>query len=79
MRIFGQTCPVRAKLFTINGLSAHSDQSALLGWLGKFKRPPQRTWVVHGEPLAAHALRDAIRKRLGWSAEVPELGQVISL
>jgi hypothetical protein len=26
---------------------------------------------VHGEPLAAYALRDAIGKRLGWKADVP--------
>ena len=52
---------------------------ALLGWLGKFRRPPRQTWVVHGEPLAAHALRDAIRARPGWRAEVPAEGQATAL
>lgn len=28
------------------------------------------------EPLAAHALRDEIKKRFGWKAAVPALGQV---
>jgi metallo-beta-lactamase family protein len=70
VRIFAETVPVRARVFTIGGLSAHADQTGLLQWLGGFKSPPQNTWVVHGEPLAALALRDRIREGLGWQAEV---------
>jgi len=55
VRIYGQDVAVRAKVFTIGGLSAHADRDALLGWLSKFRRAPRQTWVVHGEPLAAHA------------------------
>ena len=79
VRMWGDEYPVRARVFTIGGLSAHADRDALLGWLGKFRQPPRQTWVVHGEPLAAHALRDAIRERLHWRAEVPALGQVAAL
>jgi metallo-beta-lactamase family protein len=71
VRLFGEQYPVRARVFTIGGLSAHADQSALLAWLARFKRAPDRTWVVHGEPLAAHSLRDRIEERLGWHAAVP--------
>ena len=71
VRLFGVQYPVRAKLFTIGGLSAHADRSALLAWLGRFRKPPRQTWVVHGEPLAAHSLRDAIEAQLGWRAAVP--------
>jgi len=74
VRLFRETCPVRAKLFTINGLSAHADRDALLGWLGNFLRPPRQTWVVHGEPIAAHALRDEIEKRYRWHADVAQFG-----
>ena len=74
VRLFRESYPVRAKVFTINGLSAHADQQALLGWLAHFKRPPRQTWVVHGEPLAAHALRDQIEKRFRWRAGVPAKG-----
>ena len=69
VRLFGESFPVRAKVFTIGGLSAHADRSALLGWLAAFRRPPGKTWVVHGEPLAAFSLRDALLER-GWAAEV---------
>jgi metallo-beta-lactamase family protein len=79
VRLFGEEYPVRARVFTIGGLSAHADQTALLGWLGQFRKPPRQTWVVHGEPLAAHALRDAIQERLQWNAQVPEAGQKVDL
>ena len=79
VRLFGEEHPVRARVFTIGGLSAHADRSALLGWLGHFRKPPRETWVVHGEPLAAYSLRDAINQKPGWRAEVPRAGQVVSL
>jgi metallo-beta-lactamase family protein len=79
VRLFGEEYPVKARVFTIGGLSAHADRAALLGWLGHFRKPPAQTWVVHGEPLSAHALREAIEKRLGWNAAVPDSGQTVPL
>ena len=79
VRLFGEEYPVKARIFTIGGLSAHADQAALLGWLSHFRQPPARTWVVHGEPLSAHALRDAIQERLDWQAAVPEVGMKVDL
>ena len=79
VRIFRESYPVRAKLFTINGLSAHADRDALLGWIGQFRRPPGQTWVVHGEPLAAEALKKGIVDGFGWRAEVASAGQVVAL
>jgi metallo-beta-lactamase family protein len=79
VRLFGEDYPVKARVFTIGGLSAHADQPALLAWLGHFRRPPARTWVVHGEPLAAHALRDAIGEKMHWRASVPEAGEKVEL
>lgn len=77
VKLFGEAYPVRAKVFTIGGLSAHADRSALLGWLDGFRRPPRRTWVVHGEPLAAVSLCEAIRAKPGWRAEVAERGREV--
>ncbi len=79
VRLFGEEIPVRARIFTVGGLSAHADRSALLAWLAHFRAPPRQTWVVHGEPLAAHALREAIEAKPGWRAAVPTLGMEASL
>lgn len=80
VRIFGEEIPVRADIYTIGGLSAHADQAALLGWLRKFRRPPSRTFVVHGEKETADIFATVIRERLGWAAvAVPQLGSTAQL
>ena len=72
-RIYGKEIPVRAEIYTIGGFSAHADQAALLHWLKQFKRPPAQTFVVHGEPNAAQALADYIKK-MNWEVTIPALG-----
>ena len=79
IRIFRESYAVRAKIFTINGLSAHADRDALLGWLGGFRRPPGQTWVVHGESLAAESLKGDIVRQLKWQARVAANGEVVAL
>ncbi|NWG86251.1 MAG: MBL fold metallo-hydrolase [Hydrogenophilaceae bacterium] len=74
VKIFREWVPVRADLYTLGGLSAHADRDALLGWLGHFGRPPQTTFVVHGEEETAIGFAETIHKRLGWPAEVPVVG-----
>ena len=79
INLYREPYPVRAKVFTIGGLSAHADRDALLGWLANFRAVPKQCWVVHGEPLAAHALRDAIEGRYGWRAAVPAPRQTVEI
>lgn len=74
VRIFGDDIPVRAQVHTIGGLSAHADQAGLLEWLGALQQAPARTLVVHGEYSNALAFADALKQRLGWTAEVPAAG-----
>ncbi len=79
VRIHGQAVPVRARIESIDGLSAHADRDELLDWLGGFARPPRRTYAVHGEPHAAESLAAAIRARLGWTCEVAVADAVVPL
>ncbi len=78
-RIHGQDIPVRARVETIDGLSAHADQGEILRWLRGFERAPRQTYVVHGEPGPAHALAAAIVAELGWSAKPAEDGANVPL
>ncbi len=79
IRIFGEEIPVRAQVMVSDAYSAHADQGDILRWLGGFKRPPRMTWIVHGEPEAARALRERIAQDLGWPTAVAETGQTVSL
>lgn len=80
VHLFGQPVPVRARICTVGGLSAHADQKALLDWLRGFHKPPGRTFVVHGEAAASQAFRQAIGEQLGWSSiDLPQPGESLSL
>ena len=35
--------------------------------------------ITHGEPLASEALRQKIRRDLGWDAEIPEFKDSVRL
>jgi len=79
VRIHGTSVPVRATVETLEGLSAHADRDTLLRWLRGFSRPPRQAWVVHGEPVAAQSLAEAMRAQLGWPATVAEDGATVPL
>ena len=78
VRLFGEQHAVRERVHDRRALGARRPGGAPR-WLGGFQRPPRATWVVHGEPLAAHALRDQIEKRFGWRAAVPSARQTVAL
>jgi len=75
VRLFGESVPVRAKVCTLGGLSAHADRTALLGWLRNFRRPPGRVFVVHGELETAQSFAESLRRELGWHPKVPRHGE----
>lgn len=52
--LFGEDIPVRAKVHTINGFSAHADQRDLLGWRNSIA-DADTTFLVHGEPKSMQA------------------------
>ena len=72
VKIHGEYVPVRAEVATLNNLSAHADSVETLGWLHHFSRPPRRTFITHGEPPAADALRRSIGEKLNWQCCVPD-------
>jgi metallo-beta-lactamase family protein len=79
VKIHGEQVPVRASVHQLEGFSGHADSGELLAWLGHLKKPPQQTFVVHGEPDAADTLRAHIQTQLGWRVRVPAHGECVTL
>ncbi|MCZ7659821.1 MAG: MBL fold metallo-hydrolase [Xanthobacteraceae bacterium] len=79
VKIHGQYVPVRAEVGSLNMLSAHADADELMRWLRGFTAPPRTTFITHGEPAAADALRHRIEEELGWTCMVPDHGQEVEL
>lgn len=72
IKIFGEYVPVRAEVARLNAMSAHADHAELVDWMRAFPRAPRRTFVTHGEPVAADAMRLHIEESLHWRCAVPE-------
>jgi metallo-beta-lactamase family protein len=79
VKIHGQMVPVNARVEQIESMSAHADSNEILRWLGGFVRPPQNTFIVHGEPPAMDALTARIGEKLGWTTRMPAHGEVVTL
>jgi metallo-beta-lactamase family protein len=79
IKIHGEYIPVRASVELISNLSAHADYSEILDWLGGFETPPKKTFIVHGEPVAADSMRRHIEEKLHWQVEVPEYLETVTL
>jgi metallo-beta-lactamase family protein len=71
VRLFGQMRPVRAKIESIPGFSAHADRDELTRWLAGLQKPPRRVFVTHGELEASTAFAQHVGEHFGWPAAVP--------
>jgi metallo-beta-lactamase family protein len=76
-RMGGEEIAVNATIHTLGGFSAHASQSQLTEWVGNFRKPHPRLYLIHGEPEAKRALREHLVHE-GWSADIPHHGESIS-
>jgi metallo-beta-lactamase family protein len=79
IRMHGQNIPVRARVETLDGLSAHADREEIFRWLSGFRKAPRQTYIVHGEPGPAQSLAEAVQTRLHWNALVACDGEAVQL
>ena len=74
VRLFGDDVKVRAEVYTINGFSAHADQTDLLRWARDAQAGT--TFLVHGESTATKVFAGKLR---GTDVVIPHLHQSVDL
>ena len=79
IKIYGKYYSVKARIETINGLSAHGDQKDLLNWLSEIKKTPKNIFIVHGEKKAAETFRVKIKETYGWDSIIPKLYDIVEI
>ncbi len=79
VKIHGEYVAVKAEVSHLESFSGHADANGLMAWLRGFDAPPARTFVVHGEPAPADALRLRIQDELGWRVGVPEHASTVEV
>lgn len=78
VRMFGEEIQVRAKVYTINGFSAHADRDELLSWHAH-TGAPRKTFLVHGDPDRGMGELAAALRKAGHAVDTPALGGVVPL
>ncbi len=75
VQVLGEEIPVRARVHTINGFSAHADQAELLAWHAAI-HGAQTTFLVHGEGKTMEAFAQKLPPA---RIEIPKLHQQFDL
>lgn len=59
-RIGSRNVPIKAKVHTLSGYSAHADQKGLIDWVESMPAQPGAIKLVHGEPKAQKTLAEVL-------------------
>jgi metallo-beta-lactamase family protein len=86
VKIDGQTKPVRCRVRSISGFSAHADEGELEAWIASFAKGkkkgdagfPRTVFIVHGDPDAEAALETRVRA-LGFDTHVASWRETVTL
>ncbi|MEE9442736.1 MAG: MBL fold metallo-hydrolase [candidate division Zixibacteria bacterium] len=79
IKIHGQKIPLKAKVETVTAFSGHADYEEILAWLLGFNRPPEKVFLVHGEPDSQRHMAQVIRQKFKWDTAIAEEGQTVEL
>jgi len=78
IKIYHEPIKVAAKIYTINGFSAHADQKELLEWMSELEEL-NRVFLVHGEYEIQEIFRDVIKQKMHKKAHIVEFKEKIYL
>jgi metallo-beta-lactamase family protein len=79
VRIFGEPYKVKARVASIDGLSAHADQTALVAYARATMASVKHIFLVHGEAGPAAALTEKLADGGLDTVTYPELNQEIEI
>jgi len=75
-RFFGKYYPVKAKIKSLESLSAHADQEDLLNWMAAIKNIPEKVFLIHGEPNVLDTFKVKIKSTFNWNVSIPKLNDI---
>ena len=78
VKIYGSEYPVRARIHTVGGLSAHGDQDDLAHWYENIANKPP-VYLVHGESESQAEFAKYLHRRCGARVSIPKPGTVLDL
>lgn len=79
IKIFGENYAVKAKIITLDELSAHADQKDLLSYIGRIKGL-KNLFLVHSELSQAQVFQNLIKQSYPFlMVDIPTMGQIFEI
>lgn len=78
IRIYGEDIKVRAKLYTINGFSAHADRADMLSWIQHIKGL-NNIYLIHGEVDKMELFKVYLKESIESKVHIVKKGESIYL
>jgi len=78
IEIYGEKIKIGAKIYTINGFSAHADQKELTDWLSKIFGL-EKIFIVHGEEDKQQIFKKHLLHTLHKKVHIVKQGEIIHL
>ncbi len=75
LKILGEEVELKARVHTINALSAHADKAGLMDWFDGVKSELKQVFAIHGEPEKVSAMVELVKTHGVFNAVAPEPGQ----
>ena len=79
LKILGEEVELKARVHTINALSAHADKAGLMDWFDGVKSELKQVFAVHGEPEKVSAMVELVKEHGVFNAVAPAPGQTFVL
>ncbi len=79
VKIFYEHVPVRAKIVTIQGYSAHKDVDELINFVEGMSTTLKKICIVHAEPGPALFFSQRVHDYFNISTVIPEVGDVVEI
>ena len=80
VRIFNKELDVRARIETLNSMSAHGDENEMVDFLSlQDKEKLRKLFLVHGEKEGQDAFRERLEKEGYKTVLIPHYGEVVQL
>ncbi|MDL2307589.1 MBL fold metallo-hydrolase [Desulfovibrio sp. OttesenSCG-928-C06] len=77
--LFGEDLAINARIFTINGFSAHAGQGQILDWVGEFVHDNMTIFLMHGEFKKQEVLASRMRELFQAQVQIPAYLEELTL
>lgn len=76
---YGKQIEIKASVDSIDGFSAHGDQTALLNWVNKFNKKPKNIFLVHGNKDAMETFSNILKNKFNIQNSIVKFKEINNL